>query len=321
MAESTKQHVAKQAARMGYIVSPNAKGGRKALVPMKQTLQGQIQGLERLTLYFRQSVVQEFFGETLVELLQQGRTRGFTVDASLVEDDIKLADCLRQAADSSANALLLFTWEHLDINDGQILQQSSIPVVLINRHIEGMTYSVTLDDYAAGVQAAHYLIGLGHRHIAHLAGPVGSSSHRERTAGFRAGLQFHGCYNPELFSMPQFEYGEDQIYHWVKESLNQFLSHNPNLTAIWANNDIIAWTAIAALRSMGYQVPEDISMMGIDNLPSLRETGLTTFDFQLKELGRQAVHLLAGLFEGVINKPVRICVAPQLIPRTTTRPA
>lgn len=317
IAEKTRWRVATEARRLNYH-KPGENGiGRRAGLEGSTSLVARlVPRLERLRVLVMRPDPRAFFAETLVELVQQGQECGFAVDVQEGRDE-NLARHLTEAEAGGANAVLVLTFGHLTEAHGRLFQDSPVPVVLINRHVEGMTNAVTLDDFAAGVQAARYLVGLGHRRIAHLPGPQGASSMRERAAGFRTGLETVGCFDPALFVEPV----QGDVLKWAQASVGRLLALPEPPTAIWAHHDLAAGATVVAVRAAGLRVPEDISIMGFDRKPELRETRLTTFDYRFRELARQSLRLIEGLLAGTVRGPVRVCVVPALVQGETTGPA
>lgn len=317
IAETTRRRVLAEAERLGYVTERE---------PAASTVSGGVQqiaskltipGLNRLLVGVPQIGYDAFYGATVVAISQEGTRRGFHVDIDSLDNRRDLADAVAKIESEPYDALVVCTWDALDVTDCAVLTQTTKPVVLINRHIEGHAYTVTHDDFAAGLLAARHLIDLGHRRIAHLAGPQSASPLRERTAGFRAGLERAGLFDPQLLVLGI----NGNHVDWVVQTMDQLMSLPEPPTAVWAFNDNVAAHVVATARTRGLQVPQDLSVMGFDNLPYSNSIGLTTFQFRSRDLGLQAVHLLHGVFTQTVVPPVRVCVVPHLIVRDTTGPA
>lgn len=172
------------------------------------------------------------------------------------------------------------------------LSHSGVPIVLLNRptasaRIRGFS-TVLADNYGGGFMAGEYLVNLGHLVIGHLTGPSQHGNLRERTAGFRKALEeskarvtsvvIHGHHNIE------------GGYRMMKKLLDD----RPNLTAVFAANDAMAFGAIHAIFDCGLHVPQDISVIGFDNvdLSSIVRPPLTTIHQPKYEMGHAAVEVL-----------------------------
>lgn len=163
-------------------------------------------------------------------------------------------------------------------------------VALIGRHnILGDTVMPTNDDGA--LQMAQSLVGLNHRKIGVISGPPSLTTTEDRMAGFRRGLREAGVALPgRLVRVGDFtrDGGERQT-----ESL---LDDAPDVTAVFALNDVMAIGALRAIRRRGLRVPEDISVAGFDDIPIAADVWppLSTVRVPLVELGVKAVELALG---------------------------
>lgn len=303
----TRRIVEIEARRLGYPFLPDSDGHNGEAAEVVRP----IPGLKRLSTVLRETLQKHFFAETLLELIEQGRQRDFEVDYEVRTDS--LADCL---ASTDADAVVFILWEKVSLKDAEALQKHAKPVLVVNRHIHGMVNSLTLDDYAAGVQSVRYLWNLGHRRIAYIPGKQSASSFVERASGFREALNEYGIYDPALFA----RLDDEAIYEAVREAVRQFMGSPHPPTAIAAYNDLTAWLALMTVGELGYQVPEDVSILGFDYAPEFRSYGITTWDYRRKDLGRYVVHLLDGLCRGDIEGPFRMAVMPTLIQGTTVGP-
>ena len=132
------------------------------------------------------------------------------------------------------------------------------------------------------------LLRLGHRRIAHLAGPPAFSTTRERHRGYEGAL--------EAFGVPQdpaLVVSGDFTRDGGLRACRELLDSGAEFSAIFAANDMTAVGALAALRERGIAVPEDVSLVGYDDIPLSRDVtpALTTVRVPMVELGRQAMWL------------------------------
>ncbi|MCP2163825.1 LacI family DNA-binding transcriptional regulator [Goodfellowiella coeruleoviolacea] len=151
----------------------------------------------------------------------------------------------------------------------------------------------------AGARAlARELVGLGHRRFAVLAGPTNLVSARDRLAGFRAGLADAGIDLPEtaVITGPFTRDGGHQ-------AALDLLAARTRATCVFAVNDVMAMGAIAALRGSGLRVPEDVSVAGFDDIPTLRDLvpALSTVRLPLEEMGEQAARLALADQPGAVR--------------------
>ncbi|GII76450.1 LacI family transcriptional regulator [Sphaerisporangium rufum] len=170
-------------------------------------------------------------------------------------------------------------------------------VALIGQDLAGTDTVVPLNREAAR-DLAVALAGLGHRRFAVLAGPPRLYTATDRAAGFREGLLAAGL--PEPVMVPG---GFDRDGGRV--AALELLASGPEITCVFAVNDVMAVGALAALREHGLRVPEDISLAGFDDIAPLRDLvpALTTVRLPLARMGELALEL-------ALSEPA----APRLVP-------
>lgn len=206
------------------------------------------------------------------------------------------------------------------VHDTYLLQlaREQYPFVLVNHYFPGEPVSFIVADYRdTAKQAASHLLGLGHRHI-----------------GFLSGTNTHtGLDLRETFIRFCIENGVDeQNIHWADgwfseqggyEATRWLLERHPNITAIMGGNDKMAIGALRYLRERKLRVPEDISVMGVDDMPAAAFTnpGLTTVRHDLFTIGRMSVDAALDLFNKTAVAPIQKIVPVRLIVRESTGPA
>lgn len=181
-------------------------------------------------------------------------------------------------------------WERIDV-----------PVVLINRTSPpsgtGTWSHVSTDDREGGYLATSHLLALGHRRIAHLAGTHNSSIAQNRVQGYRQALAEHGvCYDARLVVVtdpPTLEAGRANMFTLLDQL-------DEPATAVFAFSDIMAIGALEAIHARGLRVPEDISIVGHDDIPAALwvEPALTTVRMPVYEMGKLAMDKLCCLLQG-----------------------
>jgi LacI family transcriptional regulator len=166
----------------------------------------------------------------------------------------------------------------------------------------------------AGAKAlAVALAELGHRKFVVLGGPEELLTSRDRVAGFRSGLADSGVALPEE-SIRYGEFTRDGGYDTVTE----LLAEGTDATCVFAVNDVMALGAMAAMRAGGVRVPDDISVAGFDDIPTLRDVSptLTTVRLPLEEMGARAAHMALGDHDG---SPRTVRIAAEVVLRESTR--
>jgi len=186
-----------------------------------------------------------------------------------------------------------------------------MPVICLDRCPEGWKGdTVTVDNAEGAYQAARYLLELGHRRIATIAGPLHVTSGVERLKGFKRALREAGVsIAPEYIQEGRF----DRLSGYEKGLM--LLQFSPRPTAIVAANDLVALGVLAALREMGLRCPEDVSLVGFDDqeIASFTNPALTTVAQPAYQMGARAAALL---FERLRGEDV---AAQQVVMKATLR--
>jgi len=186
--------------------------------------------------------------------------------------------------------------------------------------------SVSMDNHRAGYLATQHLIDLGHRRIGYVSGATPTMSRRDRLNGYRAALLAADIkIDPTLIAAGESASGYDDIHaaeHGRSAALSLLALPSPP-TALVALNDMHAVGACAAVREIGRNVPDQISVVGIDdiNLAALIHPALTTVRHPVKALSEAAVDLLVKRIGGRERGPSRhIVFEPALVARASTAP-
>jgi DNA-binding LacI/PurR family transcriptional regulator len=186
-------------------------------------------------------------------------------------------------------------------------------LVLINRRIRG-TSAVLLDSADGMRQAVGHLVALGHRKIGYLSGPAQSWSNSERRKGLREAAAGHNLEIRELgLFQPRFEAGQVAADLVVAAGLG----------AVIAFNDLMALGVMSRLAARGISVPDDVSVVGFDDIPmaTMATPQLTTVALPLEHAGRAAMELLMGQIVGSGSTATHEQIMEsQLIVRGSTAP-
>lgn len=172
------------------------------------------------------------------------------------------------------------------------LREKGLPVVLMNRrpNKDDLDF-VVCDNKKGAFLATNYLLQLGHRNIAHITGASFISSVSEKIEGYEAAFNEIG-----LEINPQFIFESEISLMGSYTTTLKILDSNPEITAIFAYTDWMAVGVIKALNERGIRVPEDMSLVGYDNIeisPYLG-TPLTTIDLPINSMGKKAMEILLG---------------------------
>ncbi|MFJ8579633.1 LacI family DNA-binding transcriptional regulator [Micromonospora sp. NPDC093277] len=176
--------------------------------------------------------------------------------------------------------------------------------------------TVDSDNFAGAVLATNYLLGLGHRRIGHISGRPDLESARLREAGFRKAMADAGVpVDERLVRIGGFRIES------AAGTAAELLTLPDRPTAIFAGNDLSAISTMATAQSMGLTVPDDLSVIGFDNVPesALVNPPLTTIMQPLQRMGAEALRLLIDLIGGV-ERDTHIQLPTELVIRASCRP-
>jgi LacI family transcriptional regulator len=191
----------------------------------------------------------------------------------------------------------------------------ALPMVVTGRSLKAPgLYALNFDNFEGGRLATHHLIQLGHRRIAFITGDPAHADSSERQRGYRAALEAAGIkFDPALI-VP----GE---YHEVNGLLavDRLVESRQRFTAIFAANDQMAFGAALGLQRRSLRVPDDVSLVGFDDLPASQYAipPLSTVHQPAYEMGRLAATAMLELLSGV--KPTAELPAPRFVARESSR--
>jgi len=205
-----------------------------------------------------------------------------------------------------------------------LLKEIGAPIVLINNQKQSKRtarargaaediHSVVVDDTQGGELATRFLISQGHRVIGYLGGPADYAANRNRWTGYQRALAQANIAYDEALVRPgtgRADGGEQVI---------PFLTRSPAPTAVFCYNDMTAIGALSALRRRGLRVPDDVSLVGFDDIPfaAYVDPPLTTIHQPKDEMGRLATRMLLNLLDG--KQVANVMVPGKLIVRESTR--
>jgi len=178
----------------------------------------------------------------------------------------------------------------------RILSEMKVPIVLINNQRRGeFVHSVMIENVEASRLAAQHLIGLGHERIAYLGDRYGYQSDTERLGGYRQALK-----QARLPFLPELVVHGDGKPEGGRQAMETLRSLPQPPTAVFCYNDMSALGALGAIHQSGLRVPEDISLVGFDDLffASYTQPPLTTVRQPRQRMGLLAMEILLKLMSG-----------------------
>ncbi|HEV2798135.1 MAG TPA: LacI family DNA-binding transcriptional regulator [Nocardioides sp.] len=227
-------------------------------------------------------------GPSMIALAVQeaGQDQGY--DVSLIGLPEFSFEALQAAVDrliDQAVEAIVVAVPHRDAVEMTRSLQLSIPVVMVQGVVStaGQELSAGIDQEAGAKLAVGHLLDLGHRHVAHVSGPPEWIEAHERSAGWRAAHDERGL-------LP----GPELVGDWSSDSGHAAglrIAQDPDVTAVFAGNDFMALGLLHALHESGRRVPDDVSIVGFDDVPQSAYywPSMTTVAQDFSELGRRAL--------------------------------
>lgn len=303
---ATQVKVVETAARMNYL--PNA--AARSLITRRSNTIGVVVA----------DITNPFYPELVDVLHDEFHLSGYrTVLLNERTEGRGAEDVLPQIQGRSVDGIL-FASATLDSPFVEDFEKRGIPIVLLNREIDDVAVDcVVSENRAGGMLAAETLVELGHTRIALIAGPANTSTSRDRVEGFVAGLANAGIeLDPALRRAG--DYSHQSGYQWCLDLLR--LDEPP--TAVFCGNDVIAFGAVDAARRMGVKVPQELSIMGYDDIEmaAWEVFRLTTIRQPLPQMAKAAARMLLTRLEAPDElEPRRLVFPAGLVKRETTGPA
>lgn len=196
------------------------------------------------------------------------------------------------------------------------LSSNNIPFILVDRHfdLKGVN-SITLNHLKGGYIATDHLIKLGHKKIACITGPKNLTDAEDRLLGYLKALEEAKIQKDfSLIKEGKYDFGSGY------EKTNDLVREGRKFSAIFACNDLMAYGAYKALKENGLRVPDDVSVMGYDDIymSDIFEVPLTTIHQPVEELGVAATDKLIRMINKKEKETSKVIFEPELIIRNST---
>lgn len=298
--EETRQRILQAVRDMRYVPNPLARG-----------LRTQRTGTVAL---FVPDIANPFFPEIILGAERVLSEAGFQLllanTDERIEKERRLIEDLRARF---VDGFILATALTHDETIGQ-LNDEGVPFVLVNRAHRDTRHYVVTDDRRATWEVVHYLAGLGHRRIAHIAGPLYTETGLDRLRGYREGLLGEGLPFIEGYVV-EGDFKEASGY----QAMERLMETDPRPTAVVVANDLMAIGALSFCRQNGVAVPEDCSIVGFNDIPLAAhvQPPLTTIRMPRLEMGMASARLLLDLLAGRKDLDAPIVLPGELVVRAS----
>ena len=250
---------------------------------------------------------------TLYGIEHAARTMGYLVSVATVSslDRMPIREAVGRLTDHGVDGVVVIA-PLVSARDALKDLVDSIPAVAAQHSSDSPVAGVTVDQVGGARAAVEHLLGLGHETVWHIAGPSNWLDAQARLAGWQQALRAAGAEAPPPLN------GD-----WTAKSgydTGQILTRIPDVSAVFAANDQMALGLIRALVESGRRVPDDISVVGFDDIP---EAGfflppLTTVRQDFEEVGRCSLRMLIGLMDVNTGASPQLNVGTELVVRAST---
>lgn len=299
--EETKKRVLKVTQELGYVQNATA----VALRTKKTRTLGVVIADNR----------NPFYAEVLNGIEEAAREKNYHIILANTQRDYqKEEEAINLLLAKRVDGLLITPVQ--DRNDDiKKLIEANIPFVIVGRDFENIEVdAVYNDEVKGGFLATKYLIKKGHKRIALINGFLHKSPARGRLEGYKKALKEYGIpFDDSLVSVGDIDVKDGY------ERTKQLLEKGLNFTAIFAYNDMMAFGAMRAIKEKGLRIPEDIRLVGYDDIPfsSLISPSLTTIRLKKQELGVESLKLLLSRINVSRKKTKKIMLDVELKIRET----
>ncbi len=294
----TRDRVLRAIVDLGY----RRNSAARALVTRRSGLIGVV--VDELPLYGPAS--------TVTGIAEAAREAGYavTLDPLFSIDGATLAVAIEQHLSQAVEAIVLVT-AHGEAPDEELMARTDVPIIALDGFLGPGAPTAGVDQRAGGAMATRHLLDLGHRRIAHITGPARWPQSDARLAGYHDALAQAGV-----------EPGPVVLGDWSPRSghdgILRILEDDPAVTAVFVANDQMAMGTLRALAEHGLRVPDDVSVVGFDDIPEAAyfQPPLTTIRQDFASLGHAAVRLVIGALAGEDLESA--LVPPRLVTRAST---
>lgn len=260
-----------------------------------------------------------FFAEISRNIEDEGFKNGYTVFLCNSDDQlVKQTEYLDVLISKQVDGIVFISVSNNRRNLDKLVD-ANIPFVIVDREeSDALADVVLVDNLSGGLSAVQHLIDLGHRKIGCITGPSDANPSAERHRGYLRGLVENGIPVREEFSqLGDFRYKSGEI------AMDRLLALDDPPTAVFVCNDMMAIGAIRAIQNRGLSIPEDVSIVGFDNIPIAEAItpALTTVAQPMKEIAERAMSILYRRMQGDTKGSFeRVVLVPELIIRDSTKP-
>ena len=274
------------------------------------------------------SVANPFWGEFVRAIEEAARPLDHSVLAASTDRDPGRERSYTDAMYRQGIRALIFGSSPVSISHLSALVKRNLHILVFDRRFRSgdldVVDCVSVNNGLGGRLATEALVDLGHSRIGFLSGPIKTASRRDRFAGYKRALRAAGIeFDPATVwaGSGKSAFGDPEAPELGRVGARALLTNGSGITAIVAVNDMYAIGAYAGIRSVGLAVPNDVSVIGFDDiaLTTLVDPPLSTIRQPVWEMAQAAVErLVACLADDAGDEPLRAEFAPELVMRQST---
>lgn len=292
---------------------------RKAAQDLGYFEEGRITKVKFVIFKYDGSIVEDtpYFTQLISGVEEECRACGMEMQiCNLNKKDANYKEQARWLFNDKSAAVILLANEVTD-EDADLIKEITIPFVVIDYWKEDMCFnSVSGNNVDSARMATEYLISKGHKEIGYLMGDFRIKPFRARSSGYQAALRKANLPLKKEYCI-RLSCRMDEAY----QDMKTYLMSKPKLpTAFFSDNDMILLGAVKAMQEYGIRIPEDVSVVGYDDLPfsAISSPAITTIHVPKLEMGRVAVKRLNEIIKGD-NIKLKIQICTQFIERDSVR--
>lgn len=263
-------------------------------------------------------ITNPFFPEIARGVEDKASEENYNVIFCNTDDDlVKEEKCLFMLIEKMVDAIIMIPSSERT-KDYKCLKNISIPIIFVDRDldVEHFTAKVLVNNYEGSYNAVTYLIDKGYKKIAFITGPPSTKTSQQRLEGYKKALENRNIpYDKSYVLEGTFK------REWGIQAVIQLIDKNIDFDAVYCGDDIIAIGAMKALKDKGYKIPDDIGIMGYDNIyiSELVEPPLSTVRQPNYHMGAKAVSIALEAIDNKNSNGEITILKTELIIRKSTK--
>ena len=264
------------------------------------------------------NIANPFFPEVARGAEDKANQEGYNLILCNTDDKVEKEDSYISMLQEKMVDGIIFTASSGRLTISESLKKINVPVITVDRDIEDLKTKgkITVDNVSGAYAAVKYMLSRGYKRIIHICGPLTSTPTKMRILGFEKAMIEAG-YNKEDLLVIDGEY----LSHSGEEAIMKVINSGYKFDGVFCGNDLIALGAIKALKRNNYIIPNDIGIVGYDDIYMSRmiDPELSTVNQPTYDMGYKAAELLIKMLSDEDVEDNEVILGTKLIVRGTTR--